>query len=283
MLARKRFFFVLLFLAFLGGSLADLALASWRGKTLRIPLAPATAGPLIPAVEGPAGRPLIVIDPGHGGHDPGAISPFGGLMEKTLTLDAARKIRAALLASGRVRVALTRDADRFLALRERTAIARHLKADLFLSVHADSADRTALGASIYTLSDIASDREAQALAQRENKADILNGINLSGRDTAVTSILVDLAQRETMARSVDFARLLRREGSGLVPFHAGGVRMAGLAVLKAPDMPAVLLELGYLSHPADVERLRSSAGQAAIARMVRRAVDIHFAVERGRD
>lgn len=283
MLARKRFFFVLLFLALLGGSLDDVARAAWRGQALRIPLAPATIGPLIPPVEGPAGRPLVVIDPGHGGHDPGAISPFGGLMEKTLTLQAARKIRAALLASGRVRVALTRDADRFLALRERTAIARHLKADLFLSVHADSGDRTALGASIYTLSDIASDREAQALAQRENKADILNGINLSGQDTAVASILVDLAQRETMARSVDFARLLRREGSGLVPFHASGLRMAGLAVLKAPDMPAALLELGYLSHPADVGRLQAAAGQAAIGRMVRRAVEIHFAVAAERE
>jgi N-acetylmuramoyl-L-alanine amidase len=249
----------------------------WRGKSLTIPLEATGTSRALPRVEGPEGRPLVVIDPGHGGHDPGAISPFGGVREKNLTLAVARRVRTALLASGRVRVALTRNDDIFLALRERTAIARNLKAALFLSIHADSADGTATGASIYTLSDIASDREAQALAARENKADILNGVNLSGEETEVTSILVDLAQRETMAASLDFARLLRREGAGRIPFHAGGLRMAGLAVLKAPDMPAVLLELGYLSNAADSQRIRSSAGQDEIAAIVRRAVEIYVA------
>ena len=249
----------------------------WRGKSLTIPLEAAGASRALPRVEGPEGRPLVVIDPGHGGHDPGAISPFGGVREKNLTLAVAQRVRTALLASGRVRVALTRNDDIFLALRERTAIARNLKAALFLSIHADSADGTATGASIYTLSDIASDREAQALAARENKADILNGVNLSGEETEVTSILVDLAQRETMAASLDFARLLRREGAGRIPFHAGGLRMAGLAVLKSPDMPAVLLELGYLSNATDSQRIRSSAGQNEIAAIVRRAVEIYLA------
>lgn len=277
---RKSTFFVLLV-----GLICwtDAGLGFWQGRRVVIPLAPAVKGPPIPAVQGPAGRPLVVLDPGHGGHDPGAISPFGGLEEKTLTLAVARRIRDALLASGRVRVALTRDRDRFLVLRERTAIARHLKADLFISIHADSADRTAIGASIYTLSDTASDAEAQALAARENKADILNGVNLAGRDGAITSILIDLAQRETMAISVAFARLLRREGAGLVPFHAGGLRMAGLAVLKAPDLPAVLFELGYLSNAQDLARITSPTGQAAIARAVRRAVEIHFALQRRQD
>lgn len=249
----------------------------WRGKKLIIPLDAARASLPLPRVDGPNGRPLIVLDPGHGGHDPGAISPFGALREKTLTLAVAQRIRAALLASGRVRVALTRDEDVFLALRERTAIARNLKATLFISIHADSADGTATGASIYTLSDVASDREAQALAARENKADILNGVNLSGEEAVVTSILVDLAQRETMATSAEFARLLRREGAGRIPFHAGGLRMAGLAVLKSPDMPAVLLELGYLSNAMDSRRIRSLAGQDDIAAIVRRAVEIHVA------
>ena len=249
----------------------------WRGARVTIPLDAPRASLALPQISGPAGRPLVVLDPGHGGHDPGAISPYGGLQEKKLTLAVARQIRAKLLASGRVRVALTRDADIFLPLRERTAIARNLKAELFISIHADSASGQATGASIYTLSDIASDREAQALATRENKADILNGVNLSGKEVAVTSILVDLAQRETMAASVDFARLLHREGAGRIPFHAGGLRMAGLAVLKSPDMPAVLLELGYLSSETDSQRIRSRSGQAEIAAIVRRAVEIFVA------
>lgn len=253
------------------------AQSGWRGRSVTIPLGPALKGPPLPRVLGPAGKPLVVIDAGHGGHDPGAISPHGGTKEKTLTLAVAKRIRADLLASGRVRVALTRETDTFLVLRDRTTIARNLKAQLFISVHADSAGQTATGASIYTLSEVASDREAQALALRENKADILNGVNLSGEDAAVTSILVDLAQRETMEASVAFAQLMRREAAGLVPFHAGGLRMAGLAVLKAPDMPAILLELGYLTNATDANRLRSQDGQRAIARAVRRAVEIHFA------
>lgn len=245
--------------------------------SLTIPLDPATQGAPPPRIDGPAGRPLVVIDAGHGGHDPGTISQQDGTREKNVTLAVARRVREALLASGRVRVALTRDDDHFLVLRERTAIARNLGASLFISIHADSAGETAAGATIYTLSEVASDREAQQLAQRENKADILNGVNLSGEDNAVTSILVDLAQRETIAASVDFAKLLRRESAGMVPFRTGGLRMAGLAVLKAPDMPAVLLELGYLSNPADAARIKSADGQRAIAAGVRRAVEIHFA------
>ena len=269
------------FLAVMGALAPATAEPPWRGHSITIPLDAARASLPLPKIAGPAGRPLIVLDPGHGGHDPGTISPYDGALEKTLTLAVAQRIRAELLASGRVRVALTRDRDLFLALRERTAIARHLNAALFLSIHADSGDGTAKGASIYTLSDIASDREAQALAMRENKADILNGINLSGEDAAVTSILVDLAQRETMAASAEFARLLRREGQGRIPFHASGLRMAGLAVLKSPDMPAILLELGYLSNQADGRRMRSASGQSDIAKVVRRAVEIHVARKAG--
>lgn len=268
---------ILAVFALLFGAYPAQAGPPWRGAHLTIPLEASRASLALPRIEGPAGKPLVVLDPGHGGHDPGAISPYGGAQEKQLTLAVARRMRTELLASGRVRVALTRDSDIFLALRERTAIARNLKAALFISIHADSASGQATGASIYTLSDIASDREAQALAARENKADILNGVNLSGKEAAVTSILVDLAQRETMAASVAFARLLRREGAGRIPFHAGGLRMAGLAVLKSPDMPAVLLELGYLSSATDSQRIRSTTGQAEIAAIVRRAVEIYVA------
>ena len=271
--------YVALAMLICGPALAGAA-PPWRGRTVRIPLDAAMTSTPMPQIAGPPGRPLIVIDAGHGGHDPGTLGASTGIAEKALTLAVAQRIRRALLTSGRVRVALTRDRDVFLVLRERTAIARHLKADLFLSIHADSGDTMARGASIYTLSDIASDREAQDLALRENKADILNGINLAGKEAGVTSILVDLAQRETMAQSVAFAQVLRREGAGLIPFHASGLRQADLAVLKAPDMPAALLEVGYLSHNGDARRIASASGQRDIAEAVRRAVDIYFARQR---
>jgi len=245
--------------------------------SVTIPLDPVVRGTPQPRILGPKGRPLVVIDAGHGGHDPGTISPYGGTKEKNVVLSVAKRIRDELLASGRVRVALTREVDTFLVLRERTAIARNLGAKLFISVHADSAGEQAAGSTIYTLSEVASDREAHALAQRENRADILNGVNLSGESNDVTSILVDLAQRETMEASLEFAKLVRRESTPGVPFRAGGLRMAGLAVLKAPDMPAILLELGYLSNREDAARIRSDEGQQNIAKGLRRAVEIHFA------
>lgn len=245
---------------------------------ITIPLDPPRPGLPMPRISGPAGRPLVVIDPGHGGHDPGASTASGRVKEKDLTLAVARAIRARLLQSGRVRVALTRDEDRFLILHERSAIARAIGADLFLSIHADSAaNREATGATIYTLSDTASDREAQLFAQRENRADIVNGVNLARQDKGVASILVDLAQRETRDESAAFAALLVREGRGRVPFRPEPVRMAGFVVLKAPDTPAALLELGYLTSDADAERLTSDAGQQAIAEAVRRATEIYFA------
>ncbi len=245
--------------------------------SVTIPLAPPGRGVPRPKIYGPAGRPLVVIDAGHGGHDPGAISPHGGRHEKELTLAVARRMKDELLASGRVRVALTREDDRYLVLRERSAIARNIGADLFISVHADSAGSPATGATIYTLSEVASDREAAQLAARENKADIINGVNLSGENADIASILVDLAQRETMNASSGFADLLKREGSRHMPFRADYHRMAGFAVLKAPDTPAILLEIGYLTSESDVERLFSEQGQKNIATAVRKAVEIHFA------
>ncbi len=232
----------------------------------------------LPQVQGDPDRPLVVIDAGHGGHDPGAISPHGGLREKDLTLKAAREIRDALLEGGRVRVALTRDRDEFLVLKERYAIARRLGASLFISVHCDSADNpAATGASIYTLSEVASDREAARLAARENKADILAGVDLGRQSADISSILIDLTQRETMNASAGFARLLGREARGVIPLKPNYHRMASLMVLKAPDLPSVLFETGYLSNEADAERLDSVEGRRAIARSVRRAVEVHFA------
>ncbi len=242
-----------------------------------IPLDPPRPGPPRPQVLGRDDRPLVVIDAGHGGHDPGAVAQQTGTREKDVTLAVARALRDELLKGGRVRVALTRDDDRFLILQERAEIARALKADLFISVHADAATvPDASGATIYTLSEVASDTRAAELAARENKADIINGVNLSGEGADVSTILIDLAQRETMTASSRFADLLRRE-SPAVPFKGDYHRMAGFAVLKAPDTPAVLLEVGFITNPDDVARITSPAGKAAIAQGVRRAVDILFA------
>ncbi len=234
----------------------------------------------VPAVTGARGtkRPLVVIDAGHGGHDPGSQSQDGSKKEKDIALGIARAIRDELVQSGRVRVALTRSDDRFLVLGERREVARRLKADLFISVHADSAvNPAARGASIYTLSEVASDRVAAQLAAKENRADILNGVDLGGENNEVSSILVDLAQRETMNISSQFATLLQREMEENIHFKDDAHRFAGLIVLKAPDVPSVLLETGYISNPDDLELLLSKKYREDIAVGVRKAVEIHFA------
>jgi N-acetylmuramoyl-L-alanine amidase len=231
-----------------------------------------------PRIYGPKGRPLVVIDAGHGGHDPGTISTVTGQREKDVTLAIAKRIKDELIASGRVRVALTREDDRFYVLRERSAIARNVSADLFISIHADAAPSPdAKGATLYTLSEVASDREAAALAARENKTDVVKGVNLGGENADVASILIDLAQRETMNSSVRFANLVKREGGSLIPFRDGYHRMAGFAVLKAPDTPAILMEVGYMTNADDVARLHSPEGQQRIAGGLRKAIEIHFA------
>lgn len=258
-----------------------------RGYHVSVPIGPARALGL-PRIDGPADTrlPLVVIDAGHGGHDPGALGS-GDLREEEVTLAMARATRDALVATGRVRVALTRDTDRFLVLEERYGIARRLGADLFISIHADAAENAnATGASIYTLSEVASDREAARLAARENQANILNGIDLGGRTDDVRSILIDLTQRETMNLSADFARTLQRAGAGTIPFRSDSHRFAGFVVLKAPDMPSVLVETGFITNATDAARISSREGQQDIARGIRQAVLTHFArqiAERERD
>ena len=239
---------------------------------------PAEKAAPLPRVNGDDTRPLVVIDAGHGGFDPGAINPVTGLREKDVTLKIAKAIRDELLASGRVRVALTRDSDKYLVLRERYGIARRLRADLFISIHCDSTtSEEASGASVYTLSEVSSDKEAARLAARENKADIISGVNLDEANPDVSSILIDLTQRETMNASAGFARLLGREAKPLMPTKAVFHRMASLMVLKAPDMPSILFETGYISNPADADFLNSAAGEGRIAVSVTRAVESHFA------
>jgi N-acetylmuramoyl-L-alanine amidase len=258
----------------------DTTMALRGNAGVTVPLdAPAPYSLPIPPVQGRADKPLVVIDAGHGGHDPGSLSLDGRKREKDAALAIARAVRDELLASGRVRVAMTRADDRFLILGERREIARRLKADLFISIHADSAPgSSARGATVYTLSETSSDRVAAQLAAKENKADILNGVNLDAQTSDVSSILIDLTQRETMNVSSRFADLLQRELTGEgVDFKTTYHRFAGLVVLKAPDVPAVLLETGYMSSPEDLDLLFSKDYQHRLAIGVTHAVEAHFA------
>jgi len=249
-----------------------------RDYVLRIAL-PLAGGKLgLPPIEGPmdASRPLVVIDAGHGGHDPGAGAD--PLKEKAVTLALAEALRDQLLADGGVRVALTRSTDRFLLLPERAAIARQLKADLFISIHADSSTNPdAAGATLYTLSDRGSNEEAGRIAAAENKADTVNGVALSGQSDAVSAILVDLSQRESAAQAEEFARLVLREGAGKIDFRERSIQSAAFIVLKSADVPSVLFEAGYLSNPADQQRLASAEGRQTFAEVTARAIRVHFA------
>jgi N-acetylmuramoyl-L-alanine amidase len=260
----------------------ELAVAERAEKgTLTIDLEPAGKKEdiALPPVQGPSGRPLVVLDPGHGGYDPGAHSHYNDRDEKEVTLELAKAIRDDLLASGRVRVALTRDDDRYLVLRDRYEIARRLGAGLFISIHADAAPNNdrARGATIYTLSEVASGREAALLAQQQNKSDIIGGVDLRRQDQAVSSILIELAQRESMADSAQFAKLLHREALPYFPFRPEWHQFASLIVLKAPDMPAILFESGYLTNPQDSAYIQSEDGRRQIASGMRRAIEAHFA------
>ena len=233
----------------------------------------------LPQIQGPQDptRPLVVIDPGHGGRDPGAGS--GPTMEKQLTLALALALRDDLLRSGGVRVALTRSDDRFLALGERSAIARKMGADLFISIHADSTEveAGAVGASVYTLSAKGSSEVAERMAARENAVDLIGGVPIRQQDDTVSAILVDLSQRKTQGQSEEFARLILREARGKVPFKDSTFQSAAFAVLKSPELPSVLLESGYINHPSDLARLTSREGQLALAEVVGQAIRVFFA------
>ncbi len=255
------------------------------GQGVTIPLDPLTAdenGPL-PRVTPARGDnpPLVVIDAGHGGQDPGAQSPFTDLPEKDITLAIATAIRDALASSGRVRVAMTREDDRYLVLEDRYRIARRLDADLFISIHADAAPENdqAHGATIYTLSEVASDRQAAQLAERQNAADRVAGARLSD-NPSVNLILIDLAQRESMNISADFAQLLYREAAPVFPFRPNWHKFAAFVVLKAPDIPSILFESGYLTNETDAAYIDSAEGRREIAEGMRRAIEAHFARRR---
>lgn len=233
----------------------------------------------LPRIAGPddASRPLVVIDPGHGGHDPGA-SGAGNLKEAQLTLALARSLRDELVKRARVRVALTRDGDRYLTLEERYGIARRLNADLFLSIHADAAtDDGARGATLYTLSERASDTEAAKIAARENKADTINGVALREQSGDVAAILLDLSRRQTLDRSAGFAKLVLRESQGAIRFRPEPLKSAAFVVLKSPDVPSVLFESGYISNTDDAAKLLDAQSRRSFANAFARAIEAYFA------
>ncbi|MBT0669114.1 N-acetylmuramoyl-L-alanine amidase [Novosphingobium profundi] len=242
----------------------------------------------LPPVEGPAdaSQPLVVIDPGHGGFDPGAGN--GAVREKQVALRIARAIRAELLRHGDVRVALTRDEDRFVPLGQRPDIARRLGADLFLSIHADSAESDqARGASAYVLSEKGSSEAAQRFASSaretgKSEGARVNGIVLADTGDQVRSILLDLSQRGTQEDSAQLADLLIEElGDAGVRLHRSRAQTAALAVLKAPDIPSVLFETGYINNAQDAAFLQSAKGRSDVADAAARAIRRFFARKSG--
>lgn len=226
-------------------------------------------------VAKPDNRPVIVIDPGHGGIDHGTEASSGEL-EKTLVLDFAKGLRDRIEKSGKYRVVMTRSDDTFIPLGERVKIARNHTAALFVSIHADAlprGDSNAQGATIYTLSERASDAEAERLAELENKADAIAGYNLTEEPTDVADILIELTQRETKTFSNRFARMLMGEMKGVARMHKHPLKSAGFKVLKAPDVPSVLLELGYVSNKDDLRLLVSENWRSRTVGSVAQAVE----------
>ncbi len=224
-------------------------------------------------------KKLIVLDPGHGGHDPGNLGGKGyrGFPEKTVVLSAARAIKRELEKSGRYEVIMTRNRDVFLKLRARSHIAHDKQADLFISIHADSFKSPKVrGATVYTLSEKASDREAAALAARENKSDVIAGMDLEEEIDIVQSILIDLVKRETMNLSSSFANELIPQLKRAVLLRTRPHRTAGFDVLKGLDVPSVLVELGYLTNRHDAKLLMQKETQQNIGKSVVRAADNFF-------
>lgn len=221
-------------------------------------------------------KPVIIIDPGHGGVDPGALG--ANLKEKNIVLGLAKALKQDLESTGRYNVKMTREDDRFIKLYNRVKFARQHEGDLFVSIHADSiGDKKVSGTSIYTLSDKASDAQTAKLAAKENKADLIAGIDLSTEDKDVANILVDLAMRDTMNQSRFFAgKLVSNMPSNGINLLEKPHRYAGFAVLKAPDIPSILIEAGFISNPSEARRLNSPEFRKKFAGALRKSIDLYF-------
>ncbi len=248
--------------------------------------------PLAPVVfptEQPAEEPstvatqqtvrTIVIDPGHGGADPGTVSA-NGILEKDIVLNFAKALQASLESTGRYKVILTRSNDTFIKLQQRSEIARNSRAELFLALHADSVKtKSTRGATLYTLSEKASDAEADALAQKENRSNIIAGFDLPTQNNQIADVLIQLAQRESANFAAGFSKRAVAKLEQVIELTGKPMRSAGFAVLKAPDVPSVLIELGYLSNPKDEKLLQSREWQQIVSKALTAAIDEHFVVD----
>lgn len=223
-------------------------------------------------------KPIIVIDAGHGGKDPGAIGRYLKTKEKNITLSYARQLAKELNKTKKYQVYLTRHKDFFIPLRNRVAIARKKKADIFISLHANSAkNRKAKGFSIYTLSEKSSDKQAERLARKENRADIIHGINFKGASSDIMKTLIDLSQREAMNSSAKFANIaIRSVKKSNIEIIQNSHRFAGFAVLTAPDMASVLIELGYLTNKKEEKLLNSIYYKRKVAKSLVKAINEYF-------
>lgn len=246
--------------------------------TPNAPSPPPVNDTLVPSSNKNKQKPIIVIDPGHGGGDPGALGA-NGKKEKDVTLATAKELKAQLEGSGRYIVHLTRTNDVFIKLQDRVKIARKHNADLFISLHADSIDKPNVsGASIYTLSNKASDAQTEKLAARENQADLIAGVDLSHEDKEVANILIDLAMRDTMNQSKFFANTVVKKASATgIDLLEKPHRYAGFAVLKAPDIPSVLVEMGFMSNRREVDKLSTPEYRKRIAGSLVNGIDAYFA------
>ena len=263
-------------------SLAPPAPAPAPANSALAPGDPLITGSLAPQAPLAIPQKVIVIDPGHGGGDPGARAA-DGLAEKDVVLAFAKTLKSALEGTGHYKVVLTRESDAFLPLEQRVKLAREANADLFLVIHADMLTGPLLqrnqvrGMTLYTVSDKASDAEAEALAQKENRADIIAGVDLGGKSTEVSNVLINLAQRESRAQALKFAAKALAEARSVTSVTSQPMRSAAFVVLKAPDVASVLVELGYLSNPLDEAQLQSEGWRAKMAAALTRAVDGYFA------
>ena len=221
-------------------------------------------------------KKIVVLDPGHGGKDPGAIGRSFKTYEKNITLSMGQELKRQLEAKG-FKVYMTRSTDIFIPLRKRVAIARSYHADLFISLHADSTlNRKAQGLSIYTLSENASDKEAEALAERENKADIIDGMDFSDNSPEINDVLISLSQNDSRNKSSKFAGYVVNEMKQRVKLVSNAHKFAGFAVLKAPDIPSVLVELGYVSNYSEEKFLRQPAYRKKLGEAITKAVMRYF-------
>lgn len=262
--------------------------AAFGGGTGAARLAETAPPPSAPAEEAAIAKrqgrskPVIMLDPGHGGIDPGAVG-FGNLLEKDLVLTVARKVRAKLAARGRYDVVMTRSTDVFVPLGKRLEMSRQHASDLFLSIHADSIDEAAFaqsikGATVYTLSERASDAEARAMAEKENASDLIAGLDVDGSEESnqVKSILIDLMKRETANFSTEFSRTLVRKMRSSVSLSRDPERAAAFKVLKQTHAPSVLVELGYVSNAEEASLMQSAPWQDKIVASITAAIEAYF-------